>query len=110
MFEKVLTYIVSVIIGIPMMFYRGFILSTFWGWFLVPLGVRSVSTIEAISISFVLGLIYLSSTITNVEIKEAVAPDDEDNPFGVMVGIYVKQLIIYTIFFGMGWLWHLYSA
>ena len=43
------------LLDIPLVIFRGFVLSQLWLWFLVPVGVSPISVVNAIGISIVIG-------------------------------------------------------
>lgn len=47
-------YLVSIIVGNSII--RGYVLSTLWGWFMVPLGLHPIGVALAIGVSLVIGL------------------------------------------------------
>lgn len=87
--------IIFIILIIPMIILNGFVISTLWDWFVVPIfGFQSLTIPQALG----LGLIstYLTGNITDY------AKRSEDNPkdnLVYMLGIYFRP----AIFLFMGW-------
>jgi uncharacterized membrane protein YgaE (UPF0421/DUF939 family) len=58
---KVLTCLITVFLLITLlpiyMVINGVVLQIMWGWFIVPLGIRTITTLEAIGIALVIGLL-----------------------------------------------------
>lgn len=78
---------------IPKMIWGGYVAQKMWGWFLVPLGVPSISIPVALGLMTVIPFITGSSSIqtTLLDVPKKVADDDQST-----WDLFSKQL--------MGWL------
>lgn len=65
--------------------FGGFTISVLWGWFIVPLGVVSLSIPHAIGINTTLGVFQIRATKEEVKIEDAVIK---------AISFYVAALII----------------
>lgn len=73
---------------------KGFVLSTMWGWFIVPLGVPDIGIAWAIGITGVVGLLTYDATLNR----------DSNEGLGYAFGGAVVVPLV-TLFFG--WIVHL---
>jgi hypothetical protein len=53
---KIAGWIILILMGIPVMLYRGLVLSSLWLWFVVPLGIKPIGIAQAIGISMTIAL------------------------------------------------------
>lgn len=60
------------VLDIPAMILRGYVLSVLWRWFVVPLGVPEIGIAQAIGISIIVGLVMLG-VATKSDTSEADA-------------------------------------
>lgn len=56
---KSLVVLIAVVMVIPLILLRGFVLSTMWSWFVCPLGIAPISFSLAVGLSLVVGLFHV---------------------------------------------------
>lgn len=111
-FENTLKTLIIVPMWIALVFYRGLMFSLMWGWFLVPIGVRSITTSQAIGISFVVGSLFLSLYTFLVEIRKAVLREEnaDKSKFEQEFTDSVLQFLLISFTMLIGWIWHFFIA
>lgn len=64
-----MTGLISLILAIPMIILRGFVLSSIWLWYLVPgLNVEPISVFTGIGFAFIINLLTMHLTLGQVSI------------------------------------------
>lgn len=63
---------VDIIFGITAMLLTGFAIMNLWSWFIVPLGVISISFIHALSIDILITLIVATSVTEPKDLEEKI--------------------------------------
>lgn len=58
---------------VPAIIFRGFVLSTLWAWFMVPLGVIGIGIVNAIGLSVIVGM-FTSNLAKISDIRKAENP------------------------------------
>ena len=86
------------IIGIPIIFLYttftlGFVFSTMWGWFIVPLGVPELSWLHAYGICLMFFLLNIKSSIHKSDNKEV----DYGKVGGLLISPWLSLLIAYFV-------------
>ena len=93
--------IVAVMVGSAL--WRGYVLSTLWGWFVVPLfGLPKLAIAPAIGLSLVVGFLTYQ-TPPDVEERKRDGVDK-------WVRIVVLAALLPALSLGMGWIVHWYMA
>jgi hypothetical protein len=92
--SKLLKILGVLILGISLIIFNGFVITQLWNWFIVPLGVISISIAHAIGLSLIIGMLTLR---INAEYKEM-------KPWEYMT----ISCIAYLMFWGMGAIVHLF--
>ena len=54
---KIIGFLILLALDVPTVMFRGFVLSRFWHWFVVPLGVREIGIALAIGIAMLVSLV-----------------------------------------------------
>lgn len=62
--------IAIILTAIALIIFKGVVLVDMWQWFLVPLGVKSISTAHAIGLSFFVGLMFNLGRLTHADIDK----------------------------------------
>ena len=70
---KVLGFFALFAIDIPLLIYRGFVLSILWAWFLVPLGLPEIGIAHALGVSVIIGLTYAGLSDKKADPDESLA-------------------------------------
>lgn len=86
--------IFTLLMQIPMVMLRGFVLSKLWLWFLVPLGV------PAIGVALAIGIIVLVNLLTSD--PNAAKDDDDKEPGAQIVGRMVTSVMMSLMAWGIG--------
>lgn len=90
---SVIAMIVGLIVGIFLFcIYNAWVLTILWGWFIVPLGVKSLSVAHAYGFTLVTGLI-----LSNRGVKENKDKDD-------WVGSILTWLLLPLVALFFGWI------
>lgn len=88
----------SVLASFPfLVMLRGYMLSSLWEWFVVPLDVRPIGVVHAIGFSILVGI------FTGLK-KNKESPDDLD----AAVTELVTNVAALVLVFGFGWVVHLF--
>ena len=105
----VLSVLVAVLVGGALLIgivWNGFVLSTLWGWFMVPaFGLPAFGVIKAAGISLVVR--YLTYQL---DTKDFTEDDGKTSEEKLKKGLYTLSFaIIYPLFaLGVGWVVHLF--
>ena len=82
--------VINLILLVPAILVRGWVLLNLWGWFIVPLGVKDITIAHALGISL------LINTITPHETKDSSAKETAK--------LLIKNTIILMLALGLGWI------
>lgn len=95
-FYKAFTnFILGTILVIGSILFRGYLLSTFWEWFIIPIfDVETISILQAIGLSMVIGL------FTYKRQKESTCTKEDEYWFTGILTVMFNYLIIWF----MGWI------
>ena len=81
-----------ILLMIPLSILYAFVLSVFWGWFLVPLGVIDIGPAHAYG---------LSTMVTMVTYRRDLETKDQS-----MLEVFLAHAVKVAIFFLIGWVAH----
>lgn len=109
-FENVIKTLIIILTWVGLVFYRGLLLSLMWGWFLVPMDIRAITTTQAIGISFVLSAMFLSLYTYLIEIRKAVLENENEDKskFEQEFTDSIMQYTVITVALFFGWAWHFF--
>ena len=89
--------VAAVIAAIATIGYAGFVLSLMWGWFVVPLGVETISWVHAIGLMVVISVLN-PGWLPEESNKRGFADD--------LWNVVLKSALIITLAWVAGWLLH----
>lgn len=81
-------------------FSYGWVFAQFWNWFIVPFGITTISTAQAIGITFTIGIILLQHRNEISEYKN----HEKDNVLSKAIASVLSPWAIYF----SGWVFHNY--
>lgn len=84
-----------VLATIPIAVVNGIVISILWGWFIVPLGMPSLSVVNAVGMGLVISMFTARPTKST---------SDEDIFAAFLFGLFYPLLML-----GLGFLWHLFQ-
>jgi len=64
--------ILALIVIVPIILYRGWVLFTMWNWFIVPLGAPHISLFHVLGISVIINVLTNHSEIKKKSTKETL--------------------------------------
>lgn len=86
-----------VLVSITGSILRGFVISTLWLWFLVPLGIPAISIVAAMGISLIVAYIWYSYADAEILVKMEVPEllgSVYGAPLGFLLGGYIISLFL----------------
>lgn len=88
--------VIQLLLIYPALLLRGFVAHLVWGWFMVPLGVRSLSVYEAVGVFFVIAMF-----------KEWPKDDKSAEDPWVELGAQAFRCVLYPMAALLfAWVWH----
>jgi hypothetical protein len=86
-------YIFALLLAIvPVMLFRGFVLSVLWGWFVVRLGVPPIGIVNAIGLSFLISFLtyHYTKPVTATKANRAAMLSDAGSSLiaGLSIGVF----------------------
>lgn len=93
---KIFGWIIILLIDIPVMIYRGIVLSSLWLWFVVPLGVKPVGTAQALGISMLISLFTFRLDKTKKD------KDDETPAWATAIFHQIAHAFVISVAWGIG--------
>lgn len=94
--KHVIAFIALLIVDIPAIIFRGFVLTQLWGWFVVPLGADRLGIAHALGLSLMLG-IFFAHIATKNDVKNS------DNEWYVQaIGTLINSILASLFAWGVG--------
>lgn len=97
-------FLLALVFGLVNAFLRGWVLTQLWSWFLVPLGLPSVSLAQAIGIGLTIQLI-----AGLADIPRTKAPEDLKTPGRIIAFHAMQGFAITAVALQVGWLLHQFA-
>lgn len=82
---------VALALAIPLGILRGWVLSLLWGWYVTPLGVPAIGVVQAIGLTWLVGLLTATPSRNR---------DDDDLVYATAFSLTVSLLAL-----AIGWAW-----
>lgn len=106
--ERVMTCIGAVfytlVITVLSIIWNGYVLSVLWSWFIVPLGVVSITIAWAIGLSVVIGL--FKATVSNT--SETSNNSADKSWTDILISTSIRAFVPGLVSLGLGYVVHLF--
>lgn len=103
---KLLKGLLQLAFTVGIALYRGWIIKIFWAWFVLPVftSLPTLSTMQAIGISFMVSILSLLQSVSKKELQEFQDESDDYTDFQLLT-LLIKALGL-SLALLSGWIWH----
>ena len=100
-----LLYLFSMVFGLFNTIFRGWVIKTFWAWFMLTQfnGLPSITTMGGVGLSFMISILTPLKIMKAAELAHA---NEEDMSAGVLVTNNIVHLVAIILILGTGWIAH----
>ena len=103
--QSVLLLVTCVPLSIALILYQGFVMSVIWGWFLVPLGLPSVSWLVMTGTILVLSTAQAEGAMFRMNNRsEDMKKRQADSPFVYVVSSTINQAFYVSVLLGFAYI------
>ena len=85
------------LISVPISFYKAYVITVLWAWFIIPFGVMGITFWHACG---------LMGVISMLTMKFDVSKDENSIDIKKSISDSIAYALIYTIALGSGWIYH----